>query len=164
VLVVSAGVGNQDDDAAAVVSTALEGARTEEHGVINRGAAPAESCELPACSSATLSETLSQPLDAAPVTGRLQVSAHRRSCFEADLAAPLIDHDAPRRRPSPAKCVSDNVAELQAAVRKIPAGAGTSIYDAVLLGSRALERRGDDRRRVIILVTDAGENHQHVRL
>jgi Ca-activated chloride channel family protein len=39
----------------------------------------------------------------------------------------------------------------------MPAGAGTSIYDAVLLGSRALERRGDDRRRVIILVTDAGE-------
>ena len=27
----------------------------------------------------------------------------------------------------------------------------------MLLGSRALERRGDDRRRVIILVTDAGE-------
>src|SRR5207253_6577462 len=52
---------------------------------------------------------------------------------------------------------SDNVAELQAAVRRIPPGAGTSIYDAVLLGSRALGRRGDDRRRVIILVTDAGE-------
>src|SRR6266446_2610579 len=33
-----AGVGKQDDDAAAVVSTALEGARTEEHSVINRGA------------------------------------------------------------------------------------------------------------------------------
>ena len=39
----------------------------------------------------------------------------------------------------------------------MPAGAGTSIYDALLLGSRTLERRGDDRRRVIILVTDAGE-------
>src|SRR5260370_10043308 len=39
----------------------------------------------------------------------------------------------------------------------MPAGAGTSIYDAVLLGSRALAHRGDDRRRVIILVTDAGE-------
>ena len=42
-------------------------------------------------------------------------------------------------------------------MRKIPDGAGTSIYDAVLLGSRSLARRGDDRRRVIILVTDAGE-------
>src|SRR6266478_3193369 len=52
---------------------------------------------------------------------------------------------------------SDNVAELQAAVRRIPPGAGTSIYDAVLLGSRVLGRRGDERRRVIILVTDAGE-------
>jgi Ca-activated chloride channel family protein len=50
---------------------------------------------------------------------------------------------------------------LQAAVRRIPAGAGTSIYDAVLLGSRALERRGDDRRRVIIMVTDAGETTSH---
>jgi Ca-activated chloride channel family protein len=52
---------------------------------------------------------------------------------------------------------SDNVPALQEAVRKIPDGAGTSIYDAVLLGSRALAQRGDDRRRVIILVTDAGE-------
>jgi Ca-activated chloride channel family protein len=52
---------------------------------------------------------------------------------------------------------SDNVPTLQAAVRKIPPGAGTSIYDAVLLGSKSLERRGDERRRVIVLVTDAGE-------
>jgi Ca-activated chloride channel family protein len=39
----------------------------------------------------------------------------------------------------------------------MPPGAGTSIYDAILLGSRQLEHRGEDRRRVIILVTDAGE-------
>lgn len=52
---------------------------------------------------------------------------------------------------------SDNVKELQAAVKKIPDGAGTSIYDAVLLGAKALEHRGEERRRVIILVTDAGE-------
>ena len=52
---------------------------------------------------------------------------------------------------------SDNVPALQAAVRKIPEGAGTSIYDALILGSRALERRATDHRRVIILVTDAGE-------
>jgi Ca-activated chloride channel family protein len=52
---------------------------------------------------------------------------------------------------------SDNVATLQAAVRKIPPGAGTSIYDAVLLGAKALEHRGEERRRVIVLVTDAGE-------
>ncbi|HKV25179.1 MAG TPA: VWA domain-containing protein [Candidatus Acidoferrum sp.] len=56
---------------------------------------------------------------------------------------------------------SDNVSVLQAAVRKIPPGAGTSIYDAILLGSKALERRGEERRRVIILVTDAGETTSH---
>lgn len=52
---------------------------------------------------------------------------------------------------------SDNVASLQAAVRRMPSDAGTSIYDAILLGSRSLEHRGEDRRRVMILVTDAGE-------
>jgi Ca-activated chloride channel family protein len=52
---------------------------------------------------------------------------------------------------------SSEVAKLQAAVRKIPDGAGTSIYDAVLLGSKALEKRSGERRRVIIMVTDAGE-------
>lgn len=52
---------------------------------------------------------------------------------------------------------SSDVAALQAAVRRIPDGAGTSIYDAVLLGSKALEKRSADRRRVIIMVTDAGE-------
>ncbi|MGB7284861.1 MAG: VWA domain-containing protein [Candidatus Acidiferrum sp.] len=52
---------------------------------------------------------------------------------------------------------SDNVAALQTAVRKIPPGSGTSIYDAVVLGAKALEHRGEERRRVIILVTDAGE-------
>jgi Ca-activated chloride channel family protein len=52
---------------------------------------------------------------------------------------------------------SDSVPTLQEAVRRIPEGAGTSIYDAVLLGSQALARRPADRRRVIILVTDAGE-------
>src|SRR5207237_6971084 len=56
---------------------------------------------------------------------------------------------------------SDNVAALQDAVRKIPNGAGTSIYDAVLLASRSLAERGDDRRRVIVLVTDAGETTSH---
>jgi Ca-activated chloride channel family protein len=52
---------------------------------------------------------------------------------------------------------SDNVEALQSAVHHLPNGAGTSIYDAILLGSRSLEHRGEDRRRVIILVTDAGE-------
>ncbi len=42
-------------------------------------------------------------------------------------------------------------------MHKIPGGAGTSIYDALVFGSRALEKRGAERRRVIILVTDGGE-------
>jgi Ca-activated chloride channel family protein len=52
---------------------------------------------------------------------------------------------------------SANVATLQSAVQRIVDGAGTSIYDAVVLGSRSLEKRPSDRRRVIVMVTDAGE-------
>ena len=52
---------------------------------------------------------------------------------------------------------SDNVPKLQAAVRQILPGAGTSIYDAVVLGSNALRRRPEGRRRAIVLVTDGGE-------
>jgi len=56
---------------------------------------------------------------------------------------------------------SDNVGRLQEAVRRVPPGAGTSIYDAVYLGSKALARQGSDRRRVIILITDGGETTSH---
>ena len=56
---------------------------------------------------------------------------------------------------------SDNVGRLQEAVRRIPQGAGTSIYDAVFLGSRTLARQGSERRRVIILITDGGETTSH---
>jgi len=52
---------------------------------------------------------------------------------------------------------SDNIPELQAAVRRIVPGAGTSIYDALVLGSRVLRRRPEGRRRAFVLVTDAGE-------
>src|ERR1700674_3604589 len=111
------------------------------------------------------SETL-QPLDLAIMIDA-SLSAHKEISFDQEAAAPFIrqvlrpgdrlsvfsfDENVTQVAP-----FSDNVADLQAAVRRIPAGAGTSIYDAVLLGSRALARRGDDRRRVIILVTDAGE-------
>jgi len=56
---------------------------------------------------------------------------------------------------------TDNVQTLQEKVARIPDGAGTSIYDAVELGSQALEKRGGERRRVIILVTDGGETTSH---
>jgi len=108
----------------------------------------------------------SQPLDLAIMIDA-SLSAHKEISFEQEAAAHFIRQVL---RPGDRLSVfsfdedvrqlaafSDNVAELQTAVRKMPAGSGTSIYDAVLLGSRALERRGDDRRRVIVMVTDAGE-------
>jgi Ca-activated chloride channel family protein len=52
---------------------------------------------------------------------------------------------------------SDNVPVLQAAARRIAPGAGTSIYDAIVLGSQMLKHRPAGRRRAIVLVTDAGE-------
>src|SRR5215470_2346741 len=108
----------------------------------------------------------SQPLDLALMIDA-SLSAHKEIAFEREAAAHFIrqvirlgdrlsvfsfDEDVHQRA-----SFSDNVAQLQDAVRKIPDGAGISIYDAVLLGSTSLARRGDDRRRVIILVTDAGE-------
>jgi Ca-activated chloride channel family protein len=52
---------------------------------------------------------------------------------------------------------TEKVSVLQEAVAKIPDGAGTSIYDAIVLGSQVLAKRGNERRRVIVLVTDGGE-------
>ena len=111
------------------------------------------------------SET-AQPLDIALMIDS-SLSAHKEITFEQEAAAHFIRQVLrPGDRLSvfsfdenvtQAAAFSDDVAALQTAVRRIPPGAGTSIYDAVLLGARSLERRGDDRRRVIILVTDAGE-------
>ena len=56
---------------------------------------------------------------------------------------------------------SANVPALQAAVRRITSGAGTVMYDAIMLGSRALQHGDPSRRRVIVLVTDAGETTSH---
>jgi Ca-activated chloride channel homolog len=52
---------------------------------------------------------------------------------------------------------SDKVSKLQDAVHHIQLGSGTSIYDALVLGSNALRRRPQGRRRAIVLVTDGGE-------
>lgn len=108
-----------------------------------------------------------QPLDLALMIDA-SLSAHKEMNFQQEAAAHFIrqvlrpgdklsvfyfDEDVTQMPPY----FSNNVAALQAAVRKIPDGAGTSIYDAVLLGARALAKRGEERRRVIVLVTDAGE-------
>jgi Ca-activated chloride channel family protein len=50
-----------------------------------------------------------------------------------------------------------DTATLDGALRRIRPGAGTSLFDAIYLGSQALERRPPNRRRVLLLVTDAGE-------
>jgi len=52
---------------------------------------------------------------------------------------------------------SSDVGLLQSALRRIEPGAGTSLYDAVYLGAQALGQRAGGRRRVLVLVTDAGE-------
>ncbi len=52
---------------------------------------------------------------------------------------------------------TDNIRQLQANVRRMEPGAGTSLFDAVVLGSKSLARLGQGRRRAIIIVTDAGE-------
>ena len=109
----------------------------------------------------------SQPLDLALMIDASS-SAHKEIAFEREAAAHFIrqvvrpgdllsvfsfDEEVRQQQPG----FSDKVAALQEAVRKIPDGAGTSLYDAIYLGSRALAHRGDDRRRVIVMVTDAGE-------
>ncbi|HLZ91014.1 MAG TPA: VWA domain-containing protein [Candidatus Acidoferrum sp.] len=106
------------------------------------------------------------PLDLALMIDS-SLSAHKEIAFEEDAAAHFIRQVlrtgdrlsvfAVDENVTQLAAFSDNVASLQAAVHRLPAGAGTSIYDAILLGSRTLERRAEDRRRVIILVTDAGE-------
>jgi Ca-activated chloride channel family protein len=106
------------------------------------------------------------PLDIALMIDA-SLSAHKEISFEQQAAAHFI---AQVLRPEDHLSVfafdenvrqiegfSDNVKVLQNAVQKIPDGSGTSIYDALVLGSKALERRKEDRRRVIILVTDGGE-------
>jgi Ca-activated chloride channel homolog len=106
------------------------------------------------------------PLDLALMIDS-SLSAHKEIAFEQEAAAHFISQVL---RPGDRLAVfsvgesvtqlagfSDNVATLQAAVHRMPSDAGTSIYDAILLASRSLEHRGEDRRRVIILVTDAGE-------
>src|SRR5271157_1589429 len=107
-----------------------------------------------------------QPLDIAIMVDA-SLSARKEISFEREAASNFIkqvlqaddrlgvfyfDETVTQNGP-----FSNNVAALQEAVRRIPEGAGTSIYDAVLLGSQALARRPAERRRVIILVTDAGE-------
>jgi Ca-activated chloride channel family protein len=106
------------------------------------------------------------PLDLALMIDS-SLSAHKEIAFEEEAAAHFIRQVLRKgdrlsvfsvdENVTQLAAFSDDVPSLQAAVHRMPAGSGTSIYDAILLASRTLGRRGEDRRRVIILVTDAGE-------
>jgi Ca-activated chloride channel family protein len=52
---------------------------------------------------------------------------------------------------------TSRIETLDVGLKRLSPGAGTSLYDAVCLGSGELERRPAGRRRVVVLVTDAGE-------
>jgi Ca-activated chloride channel homolog len=52
---------------------------------------------------------------------------------------------------------SSNVPSLQASLRRIVPGDGTSLYDAIFLGAQGLMKNPAGHRRAIVLVTDAGE-------
>src|ERR1700726_2435923 len=106
------------------------------------------------------------PLDIALMIDA-SLSAHKEISFEQQAAAHFIaqvlrpeDHLAVFAFDENVKQIagfSDNVKFLQSAVQKIPDGSGTSIYDALVLGSSALEHRKQERRRAIIMVTDGRE-------
>lgn len=108
----------------------------------------------------------SQPLDLALMVDT-SLSTGKELKFEGEAAAHFIRQVV---RPGDRLSVfqfSDEVTQLsefssdvpllQEAARRIAPGAGTALYDAIVLGGRALERGRSDRRRVIVLVTDAGE-------
>lgn len=52
---------------------------------------------------------------------------------------------------------TSNATTLDAGLKRMRGGAGTSLYDAIYLSSGELARLQAGRRRVIVLVTDAGE-------
>jgi Ca-activated chloride channel homolog len=60
---------------------------------------------------------------------------------------------------------TDNQKVLDDAIRRADPGAdmGTSIYDALVLASQTLKRQGSDRRRAIVLITDAGETTSYYK-
>jgi len=54
---------------------------------------------------------------------------------------------------------SDDAKVLESAIHRVEMGAdmGTSLYDAVVLGSQSVRRQGAERRRALVIITDAGE-------
>jgi Ca-activated chloride channel homolog len=54
---------------------------------------------------------------------------------------------------------SDDLKQLDSAIHRVDTSPdmGTSLYDAVVLGSQSVRRQGADRRRALVMITDAGE-------
>ena len=54
---------------------------------------------------------------------------------------------------------SEDSKVLEGAIHRVEMGAdmGTSLYDAVVLGSQSVRRQGAERRRALVIITDAGE-------
>jgi Ca-activated chloride channel family protein len=108
----------------------------------------------------------SQPLDLALMIDT-SLSTYKELAFEREAAAHFIRQVVrPGDRVSIFE-VSDTVTQLvsfsadvqvlQSTVRKIGPGTGSSLYDAIYLAGEALGKRERGRRRVMVLVTDAGE-------
>jgi len=106
------------------------------------------------------------PLDLALMIDT-SLSANKELDFERTAALRFIKSVV---RPQDALAVyevSENVARLtpftsraetlEVGLKRLSAGAGTSLYDAICLGAGELERRPAGHRRVVVLVTDAGE-------
>ena len=107
-----------------------------------------------------------QPLDLALMIDS-SLSAHKEILFEREAASHFIRQVL---RPSDRLAVysfdetvrrvanfSSDIPALQDSLKKIVDGAGTSIYDALIEGSRDLDERREEHRRVVIMVTDGGE-------
>ena len=92
-----------------------------------------------------------RPLDLALMVDS-SMSTYKDMKFEAEAAAHFV-----RQVVRPGDTLSVFEFDEKEAVRRISSGSGTSIYDAIVLGSNSLRRRPGDRRRAIVMVTDAGE-------
>jgi Ca-activated chloride channel family protein len=96
----------------------------------------------------SLSETTKLPFEveaAGRFVRRVMRSSDRVAVYEfADAITRLADFSSQPDR-------------VRAALQRVEAGTGTALYDAVFLGSQTLERGAAGRRRVLLLITDAGE-------
>jgi Ca-activated chloride channel family protein len=96
----------------------------------------------------SLSETAKLPFEmeaAGRFVRRVMRSADRVAVYEfGDTVSQLANF-------------SNQPDRVRAALQRVEPGTGTALYDAVFLGSQALERSAPGRRRVLLLLTDAGE-------